>query len=31
MRVMEPAAFVMTRRMMLGVKERAEGLRAVDS
>ena len=28
MRVMEPAAFIMTRRMMLGVKERAEGLRA---
>ena len=27
MRVMEPAAFLMTRRMMLGVKERAESLR----
>jgi len=28
MRVMEPAAFIMTRRFMLGVKERAEALRA---
>ncbi|HYB30038.1 MAG TPA: hypothetical protein VEF89_25745 [Solirubrobacteraceae bacterium] len=28
MRVMEPAAFIMTRRFMLGVKQRAEGLRA---
>ena len=28
MRIMEPAAFVMTRRMLLGVKERAEALRA---
>ena len=28
MRVMEPAAFIMTRRMLLGLKERAEGLRA---
>jgi len=28
MRVMEPAAFIMTRRFMLGVKERAEVLRA---
>ena len=28
MRVMEPAAFVMTRRMLLGVKERAEALSA---
>ena len=28
MRVMEPAAFIMTRRMLLGVKERAEALRA---
>ena len=27
MRVMEPAAFIMTRRFMLGVKERAEALR----
>jgi hypothetical protein len=27
MRVMEPAAFVMTRRFMLGVKQRAEALR----
>jgi hypothetical protein len=26
MRVMEPAAFIMTRRMLLGVKERAETL-----
>jgi hypothetical protein len=25
---MEPAAFIMTRRMLLGVKERAEALRA---
>jgi hypothetical protein len=31
MRVMEPAAFVMTRRFMLGVKERAEALRAQES
>jgi hypothetical protein len=29
MRVMEPAAFVMTRRMLLGVKQRAERLRHV--
>jgi len=28
MRVMEPAAFVMTRRMLLGVKQRAEALKA---
>lgn len=28
MRVMEPAAFIMTRRMLLGVKERAEALNA---
>lgn len=28
MRIMEPAAFIMTRRMLLGVKERAERLRA---
>ena len=28
MRVMEPAAFIMTRRFMFGVKERAEALRA---
>jgi hypothetical protein len=28
MRVMEPAAFVMTRRMLIGVKQRAEALRA---
>ena len=28
MRVMEPAAFVMTRKMLLGVKQRAERLRA---
>jgi hypothetical protein len=28
MRVMEPAAFIMTRRMLLGVKERAEALRS---
>ena len=27
MRIMEPAAFIMTRRMLLGVKERAEALR----
>ena len=27
MRVMEPAAFIMTRRFMLGVKERAEAFR----
>jgi hypothetical protein len=25
MRVMEPAAFIMTRRMLLGLKQRAEG------
>jgi hypothetical protein len=31
MRVMEPAAFVMTRRMLLGVKQRAEALRASTS
>ena len=28
MRVMEPAAFIMTRRMLLGLKARAEALRA---
>jgi hypothetical protein len=28
MRIMEPAAFVMTRRMLLGVKQRAEALTA---
>jgi hypothetical protein len=28
MRVMEPAAFIMTRRMLIGVKQRAEALRA---
>jgi hypothetical protein len=28
MRIMEPAAFIMTRRFMLGVRERAEALRA---
>ena len=28
MRVMEPAAFIMTRRMLLGVKQRAEALTA---
>jgi hypothetical protein len=28
MRVMEPAAFIMTRRMLLGVKQRAETLKA---
>ena len=28
MRVMEPASFIMTRRFMLGVKERAEALRS---
>jgi hypothetical protein len=28
MRVMEPAAFIMTRRMLLGIKQRAEALRA---
>jgi hypothetical protein len=28
MRFMEPASFIMTRRMLLGVKERAETLRA---
>ena len=27
MRAMEPAAFIVTRRMLLGLKERAEGLR----
>jgi hypothetical protein len=34
MRVMEPAAFIMTRRMLLGLKQRAEALRtrrAIDS
>jgi hypothetical protein len=31
MRVMEPAAFIMTRRMLLGVKDRAEALRAETS
>ena len=28
MRVMEPAAFIMTRRMLLGVKQRADALKA---
>jgi hypothetical protein len=28
MRIMEPASFVMTRRFLLGIKERAEALRA---
>ena len=28
MRLMEPASFIMTRRFMLGVKQRAEALRA---
>ncbi|HEY2437158.1 MAG TPA: hypothetical protein VGH93_08245 [Solirubrobacteraceae bacterium] len=28
MRIMEPAAFIMTRRFMLGIKQRAETLRA---
>ncbi len=28
MRIMEPASFIMTRRFLLGVKERAEALRA---
>ena len=28
MRMMEPASFIMTRRFLLGVKERAEALRA---
>jgi hypothetical protein len=28
MRVMEPAAFIMTRRMLLGLKQRAEALKA---
>jgi hypothetical protein len=28
MRAVEPAAFLMTRRMLLGLKQRAEGLRA---
>jgi hypothetical protein len=28
MRISEPAAFIMTRRFLLGVKQRAEGLRA---
>jgi hypothetical protein len=28
MRIMEPAAFIMTRRFLLGVKERSEALRA---
>jgi len=27
MRVMEPAAFIMNRRMLLGLKERAETLK----
>ena len=31
MRVMEPAAFVMTRRMLLGVKQRAEALKSARS
>jgi hypothetical protein len=30
MRVMEPASFIMTRRFLFGVKERAEALRASD-
>jgi hypothetical protein len=29
MRVMEPAAFIMTRRMLLGIKQRAEALRTI--
>jgi hypothetical protein len=28
MRIMEPASFIMTRRMLLGLKQRAELLRA---
>ena len=28
MRVMEPSAFIMTRRMLLGLKQRAEALSA---
>jgi len=28
MRVMEPAAFIMTRRMLVGLKQRAEALKA---
>jgi hypothetical protein len=28
MRIMEPASFIMTRRFLLGVKQRAEALRA---
>ncbi|HET7698234.1 MAG TPA: hypothetical protein VFK57_21140 [Vicinamibacterales bacterium] len=31
MRVMEPAAFIMTRRMLLGVKQRAEALKGTRS
>jgi hypothetical protein len=31
MLVMEPAAFIMTRRMLLGLKQRAEGLRTRDA
>lgn len=31
MRFMEPASFIMTRRMLLGVKERAEALRASEA
>ena len=31
MRAMEPAAFIMTRRMLLGIKERAEALRRASS
>jgi hypothetical protein len=28
MRIMEPAAFIMTRRMLLGLKQRGETLQA---
>jgi hypothetical protein len=31
MRVIEPAAFLMTRRMLLGLRERAEALAAARS
>ena len=31
MRIMEPASFIMTRRFLLGVKQRAEALRASNS
>jgi hypothetical protein len=30
MRVLEPAAFIMTRRMLIGLKDRAEGLAAYE-